>query len=126
MPATTFRGYEDTLRRSPTGSSGDLFTGEVRKIWIAPEHNFRDLFQRFLPANAGGATLLVLMILMSFYTSREACLIITSVWILGFATFVAVFTPASRDALIVATSGYTAMLVVFVGNALAQQHSKDD
>jgi hypothetical protein len=87
---------------------------------LAPAYSITETLVRYVLASAGGTTLLVPMILMSFYTSRAACLIITSVWVLGFGAFMAVFTSATKDALIASTAAYAAVLVVFVGNALTR------
>jgi hypothetical protein len=46
---------------------------------LAPAHSITETLIRHVLASAGGTTLLVPATLMSFYTSRAACLIITSV-----------------------------------------------
>lgn len=80
------------------------------------------VFGRSLIAVTGGLFLLVPMIIMSFKTSREACLITTSVATVVFSLILANYTTASNDTLLAVTATYAAVLVVFVGNALAHLH----
>lgn len=111
-----FSPWNDSLRRFVEGLPRPF----SYLAQLAPTHSLTDLLIRYLLASTGGATLLVPMILMSFYTSRAACLIITSLWVLGFGAFMAIFTSASECAMIASTAAYAAVLVVFVGNALTR------
>jgi hypothetical protein len=76
-----------------------------------------DRFARYLIANIGGATLLIPMIIMSFATSKTSHLIVTSIFVLGFAFLIAVGTKASNYELLGATAAYAAVLVVYVGTS---------
>ena len=113
----SFSPWNDRLRRYLEENLPPPFAALAR---LAPAYSLTETLIRYVLATAGGTTLLVPMILMSFYTSRAACLTITSVWVLGFGAFMAVFTAASEDALIASTAAYAAVLVVFVGNALTR------
>ncbi|MCJ1388813.1 hypothetical protein MMC18_001663 [Xylographa bjoerkii] len=66
----------------------------------------------------GGAVLLAPMIIMVFNNSRNASLIITSVFVLFFASVLALGSTASNQEILIATAGYTAVLVVFIGTSL--------
>jgi len=76
-----------------------------------------DVVPRFLVANIGGATLLVPMIIMSFATSRAAHLIVTCIFVLGFAFVFSISARATNQELLGATAAYAAVLVVYVGVA---------
>jgi VIT1/CCC1 family predicted Fe2+/Mn2+ transporter len=72
---------------------------------------------RFLVAILGGAVLLVPIVLMSFLDSRNAHLIITSLFTIVFALGMSVVSTATNQEVLAATAAYTAVLVVFVGTA---------
>jgi len=77
----------------------------------------KDVVPRFLIANIGGATLLVPMIIMSFATSKAAHLIVTCIFVLGFAFVFSISARATNQELLGATAAYAAVLVVYVGVA---------
>lgn len=78
--------------------------------------NLTKTMDRLLVGLAGGASLLVPMIVMTFATSRTARLIIVSVATLLFATAMAL-TSTSKDNVIAATTAYAAILVVYIGSS---------
>lgn len=76
--------------------------------------NLTTTLDRFLVGLAGGVSLLVPMILMTFLTGRTPRLIIVSVATLLFAGIVS-FTTASREAVVGSTAAYAAIMVVYIG-----------
>lgn len=66
----------------------------------------------------GGCSLLISMLIMSFYKSRTAWLITVSVAVVMFAIMVSVLeSRASNQELLAARAAYTAVMVVYVGSA---------
>lgn len=78
--------------------------------------NLTKTLDRLLVGIAGGASLLVPMILMTFEETRTARLIIVSVATLLFAAAMAL-TTTSKDNVIAATAAYAAIMVVYIGSA---------
>lgn len=70
----------------------------------------------------GSLILLVPMIVLSFVTSRTWSLITTALFVLFFAFALALFSNASNQEILAVAATYSAVLVVFVGNLLQQQH----
>lgn len=71
---------------------------------------------RLAVALAGGASMLVPMIIMSFASSVTERLIVVSVATIVFANFMAL-TSASKENVVAATAAYAAVMVVFLGSA---------
>jgi hypothetical protein len=111
----SFSEWNDTVRRRLLDRSAPLKWA----AYLVLKRSFEAVALRFWLAISGGAVLIVPVILMSYFTSREACLIITSVWVIAFSVFFSVFTSASKEAVMGTAAAYAAVLVVFVGNALA-------
>jgi hypothetical protein len=84
---------------------------------LKSEPIWKDMVPRYLIANIGGATLLIPMIIMSFAESKTAHLIITSLFVLGFAFVISIGAVASNQELLGATAAYAAVLVVYVGTS---------
>lgn len=78
--------------------------------------NLTKTLDRLLVGLAGGASLLVPMIVMTFAKSRTARLIIVSVATMLFATAMAL-TTTSKENVITATTAYAAILVVYIGSS---------
>jgi len=76
-----------------------------------------DMMARFVVAMLGGASLIVPMVLMTFLTTRNQHLIITSVFTVAFALGVSFMSRASNQEILAATAAYAAVLVVFVGTS---------
>ena len=83
--------------------------GALDDLW------YLDTFVRFGIGLAGGASLVVPTIIMTFRTSVEARLITVSVCVVLFAAFLATGTRASSPEILAATAGYAAVLVVYFG-----------
>lgn len=71
---------------------------------------------RLIVGLAGGAGMLVPMIIMAFATSRTARLLVVSLATIVFANFMAL-TSASKENVVAATAAYAAVMVVFIGSA---------
>ena len=79
---------------------------------------FVDRLARFIIAFAGGAVLVVPMLIMKLpYTSQTKSLITVSVAVMLFALLVSVGIRASNSETLLATATYSAVLVVFVGTS---------
>lgn len=77
-----------------------------------------DSLARFLVAVAGGAFLIVPMLIMTLGgPSLNTSLITVSVAVLGFVLVLAFAVRASNAETMVSTATYTAVLVVFVGTS---------
>ena len=63
--------------------------------------------------------MLVPMIAMTFIQAEHYLLLTTSLFVLIFAVLVAFASNASNQELLAVTAAYAAVLVVFVGNAIA-------
>jgi succinate-acetate transporter protein len=78
-----------------------------------------DNFARILFALIGGIFLLTPMVALAYISSKSLILIITVLFVLVFSITLALGSKSSNQELIAATAGYTAVLVVFVGNYIA-------
>ncbi|KAF2094139.1 hypothetical protein NA57DRAFT_80556 [Rhizodiscina lignyota] len=76
-----------------------------------------DGFGRLIMAVLGGASLLVPMLIMTFFKSQTARLVTVSVAVLLFGIILSIGTRASNQELLAATAAYTAVMVVYVGSA---------
>ncbi|KAK4501455.1 hypothetical protein PRZ48_007264 [Zasmidium cellare] len=95
---------------------GYIYTWDVADGLKRRFGNLTKTLDRLLVGLAGGASLLVPMILMTFETSRTARLIIVSVATMLFATAMAL-TTTSKENVITATTAYAAILVVYIGSS---------
>ena len=77
---------------------------------------------RLLFSVTGGAALLVPMIIMTFYTSQHARLIVVALAVILFSIFMAA-TNAPRDSIVAATAAYAAVMVVYIGSASPSPNS---
>ncbi len=66
----------------------------------------------------GGLFLIVPMLIMKFYPSRNTSLITASISTLIFILFVSIFSGANEQAVLAIVAAYTAVLVVLVGTSL--------
>jgi hypothetical protein len=73
---------------------------------------FVDRLARFLLGGIGGGFLLVPMIVMTFVFNQNWRLVISSVFVLGFATFISSFSKASNQEVLAGSAAYAAVLVV--------------
>ena len=96
--------FKDTFRQ---------VKGALDDLW------YLDSLMRFVIGILGGASLVVPTIIMTFKTSDEARLITVSVCVVLFAGFMATGTRASSSDILTATTGYAAVLVVFVGASMS-------
>jgi VIT1/CCC1 family predicted Fe2+/Mn2+ transporter len=79
---------------------------------------FVDKLARFIISFAGGASLVVPMIIMCLPAQdRTKSLVVTSVAVTLFATFMSLVMHASNAETLVAAATYAAVLVVFVGTS---------
>lgn len=95
---------------------GALFKRDVANLLKERFGNLSMTVDRILVGLAGGASILVPMIIMVFATSMTARLICVSVATIVFANFVAL-TSVSKENVVAATAAYAAVMVVFIGNA---------
>ena len=80
---------------------------------------FIDKLARFVIAFAGGAALVVPMVVMSLpRMSTRKSLIVVSVAVTMFAALMSVGVRASNPETLIATATYAAVLVVFVGASI--------
>jgi hypothetical protein len=77
-----------------------------------------DTMARFVVAMLGGASLIVPVVLMTFLTTRNQHLILTSVFTIVFALGVSFVSTASNQEILASTAAYAAVLVVFVGTSI--------
>ena len=78
--------------------------------------NLTTTLDRILVGVAGGAALLIPMIIMTFATSQTARLIVVSVATMLFAVFMA-FTGTSKESVIGSVAAYAAIMVVYIGSS---------
>lgn len=78
-----------------------------------------DMLARCVIAILGGALLIVPIVLMTYFKTRNANLIITSVFTVAFALGTSLVSTASNQEVLAATAAYAAVLVVFVGTSSA-------
>lgn len=71
---------------------------------------------RLLVGLAGGASMLIPMIIMAFAKSKMARLVVVSVATILFANFMAL-TSVSKENVVASTAAYAAVMVVFIGSA---------
>ncbi|KAF2170721.1 hypothetical protein M409DRAFT_18695 [Zasmidium cellare ATCC 36951] len=95
---------------------GYIYTWDVADGLKRRFGNLTKTLDRLLVGLAGGASLLVPMIVMTFATTRAARLIIVSVATMLFATAMAL-TTTSKENVITATTAYAAILVVYIGSS---------
>jgi hypothetical protein len=76
---------------------------------------FADHLARFVLGGIGGGFLLVPVIVMTFVLNQNWRLVISSIFVLGFATFISIFSRASNQEVLVGSAAYAAVLVVFLG-----------
>jgi uncharacterized membrane protein YfcA len=80
--------------------------------------SFIDRLARFIIAFVGGASLVVLMLVMSLNQNETKSLVTTSVAVVLFAVAMSILFHASNSEILAATATYAAVLVVFVGKSL--------
>lgn len=78
-----------------------------------------DNVARLLISTLGGIFLLAPMVALTFITSRDWQLVTTILFVLSFASSLAIATKASNHELLAGTAVYAAVLVVFVGNSIS-------
>ncbi|CZT21794.1 uncharacterized protein RCC_07660 [Ramularia collo-cygni] len=108
--------YESLRRNWLLKFFGALFK---RDLAISLKERFGNLslmVDRLFVALAGGASMLVPMIIMAFATSRTARLLVTSLATIIFANAMAL-TSASKENVVASTAAYAAVMVVFIGSA---------
>jgi uncharacterized membrane protein YfcA len=74
-----------------------------------------EILARFIIAIFGAISILVPTIVMSFHGSRTKSLVTTSVAVLLFASCCSIALRTTNDQTLVATAGYAAVMMVFVG-----------
>jgi hypothetical protein len=91
--------------------------GRVRSV--ANEEAKADRFMvRFLMAMIGGLALIVPMLVMTSFPSKNVSVVTTSAAMLIFAAVITLGTQLAPDQVLGATAAYAAVLVVFVGTSL--------
>lgn len=88
-----------------------------RNLIYAGSRRLAGTIARFIIGILGGASLIVPMILMTFLTTRNEHLIITSVFTFAFAFGISFASTATNQEVLGATAAYAAVLVVFVGTS---------
>lgn len=90
---------------------------QSRNLAVLKATPIADTMARFVVAMLGGASLIVPVVLMTFLTTRNQHLIITSVFTVAFALGVSFVSTASNQEVLAGTAAYAAVLVVFVGTS---------
>ena len=95
---------------------GYIYTRDVADSLKRRFGNLTATLDRFLTGLAGGISLLVPMIVMTFLPGRTARLVIVSVATMLFAAAMSL-TAVSKDNVIAATAAYAAIMVVYIGSS---------
>lgn len=95
---------------------GYIYTWDVADSLKRRFGNLTATLDRFLTGLAGGISLLVPMIMMTFLTGRTARLVIVSCATMLFAAAMSL-TTVSKDSVIAATAAYAAIMVVYIGSS---------
>jgi hypothetical protein len=78
-------------------------------------NTFADGLARFMVALLGGAFLLVPIIVMSFTNNQSWRLVISTIAVVAFGTFLSFLSEASHQEALSGAAAYAAVMVVFVG-----------
>ena len=116
-----FKGYgfsNDYVRQWLAAIPGRI--GQHFETEDAGSVNITRIFQQIILAVAGGASLLVPMIIMTFKTSQTARLIVVSVATILFGMVFAVVS-SSKENILAGTAAYAAVMVVYIGSATPSQ-----
>ena len=107
-----------TLFTNLIRSIRDCYRGrQSRNFVVLKATPIADTMARFVVAMLGGASLIVPVVLMTFLTTRNQHLIITSVFTVAFALGISFVSTASNQEVLAGTAAYAAVLVVFVGTS---------
>ena len=104
-----------TYTKEEMDSRLDEYLADLPPQNVSP---FVDKMARFIIAFAGGAALVVPMLIMNLpSTNKTKSLITVSLAVTLFATMISLAMRASNTEILVATATYAAVLIVFVGTS---------
>lgn len=103
-----------TYTRSEKEAHFDEFNAHAPTTTVSP---FVDKLARFIIAFAGGASLVVPMLIMTLHQTKTNSLVTVSIAVTLFAAAMSLVIRASNSETLAATATYAAVLVVFVGTS---------
>jgi hypothetical protein len=103
-----------TYTRSEKEAHFDEFNAHAPPTTVSP---FVDKLARFVIAFAGGASLVVPMLIMTLHQTKTKSLVTVSMAVTLFAAAMSLVICASNAETLAATATYAAVLVVFVGTS---------